>query len=86
MGFGIQISTNPIEGGINISFFIMLAVIAGIAYYALRSISTNKYVVIAIALGLTFFTSGYLQQVGLVMLALGVSRLIEQEITVLTSS
>jgi hypothetical protein len=86
MALGFQIATSPIEGGVNITYFIMLAVIAGFAYYALRSISTNRYVVIAIALALTFFTGGYLQQIGLAVLTLGVSRLMEQELSVITSS
>jgi len=86
MAFGFQISTSPIEGGVNITYFIMLAVVTGLAYYALRSISTNKYVVIAIGIALTLFTTGYLQQIGLGILALGVSRLMEQELKVITSS
>jgi hypothetical protein len=85
MALGFQFSTQEIPGGVNIAYFIMIAIIAGIAYYALRSISTNKYIVIAIAIALALFTGGYLQEVGEVMLALGVSRLMEQELNVLTS-
>jgi len=86
MGFGFQISTSPIEGGINIGYFAMLALMSAVVYYFIRNISTNSYVPIVIGIALTFFTSGYLQQVGLGIIALGVSRLIEKDISIVTSS
>jgi carbon starvation protein CstA len=85
MALGFTFSTEEIPGGVNITYFIMIAVIAGFVYYALRSITTNKYIIIAIAIALALFTGGYLQEIGEVMLALGVSRLMEQELNVLTS-
>ena len=86
MALGFTISTSPISGGVNITYFILLALVAGLIYYMLRSISTNRYVVIAIALAITLFTTGYLQQIGLTLLALGVSRFMEQELVKITSS
>jgi len=62
------------------------ALIVAIAYYFLRSITTNKYVVIAIGVALALFTSGTLQTIGFGILALGISRLMEQEINKIESS
>jgi len=65
---------------------IVFAIITAFVYYMLRSITTNKFVVLAIGVALTLFTTGTLQDVGLGLLALGVSRLMEQDINKLTSS
>jgi len=71
---------------VNPTSIIVDALIVAIAYYFLRNITTNKFVVIAIGVALALFTSGTLQMVGLGVLALGVSRLMEQEINKIESS
>jgi len=81
-----NISTSLNSGGVNITGIAMLALLSAIAYFMLRSITTNKFVVIAIGVALALFTSGYLQAVGQGILALGVSRLMEQEINKIESS
>ena len=65
---------------------VVFAIITAFVYYMLRNITTNKYVVLAIGVALTLFTTGTLQDVGLGLLALGVSRLMEQDIIKVTSS
>jgi len=65
---------------------IVFAIITAFIYYMLRNITTNKYVVLAIGVALTLFTTGTLQDVGLGLLALGVARLMEQDINIITSS
>jgi hypothetical protein len=62
------------------------AIIVAIAYYFLRSITTNKFVVVGIGLALALLTSGTLQTVGFGILALGIARLMEQEIEKIESS
>ena len=62
------------------------ALMVAIAYYFLRSITTNNYVVLAIGIALALFTSGTLQTIGFGILALGVSRLMEKEIKKIESS
>ncbi len=62
------------------------ALIVAIAYYFLRSITTNRFVVIAIGVALSLFTSGTLQTIGFGILALGVARLMEKEIQKIESS
>jgi hypothetical protein len=62
------------------------ALMVAIAYYFLRSITTNKYVVIGIGVALALFTSGTLQTIGFGILALGISRLMEKEIQKIESS
>jgi len=86
MGLGIKVSTTPFTGGVNITYYVLLALVSAFIYYVLRSISTNKYVPIAIGIALTFFTTGYLEQAGLVVLAIGISRLMEQELNLISSS
>jgi len=86
MAFGFQISTTPVEGGVNVTNFIMIAVFSALAYYIVRKITTNKYVALAIGVALALFGYGYLSLVGAGMLALGVSRLMEQEINTIVSS
>jgi len=73
------VTTRPVS-------LIVDALIVAIAYYFLRSITTNKFVVIAIGVALSLFTTGTLQMIGLGVLALGVSRLMEQEINKIESS
>jgi len=82
---GFKISTSPFEGGVNIGYYLMLALMSALLYYVIRSVSTNKYVPIAIGIALSFFATGLLEQVGLGVVALGVSRLMEQELKVITS-
>jgi len=86
MVFGFQISSNPIPSGVNVTALGMLALVSAVVYYMLRNITTNKFVVIAIGVGLALFTSGYLQAIGEGILALGISRLMEQEIKKIESS
>jgi dolichyl-phosphate-mannose--protein O-mannosyl transferase len=62
------------------------ALMVAIAYYFLRSITTNRFVVIAIGVALSLFTSGTLQTIGFGILALGISRLMEKEIQKIESS
>jgi len=62
------------------------ALMIAIAYYFLRSITTNKFVVIGIGIALALFTSGSIQGLGFGLLALGISRLMEQEINKIESS
>jgi len=71
---------------VNPTSIIVDALIVAIAYYFLRNITTNKFVVIAIGVALSLFTTGTLQTIGLGVLALGVSRLMEQEINKIESS
>jgi len=73
------VTTRPVSLIIN-------ALIVAIAYYFLRNITTNKFVVIAIGVALSLFTTGTLQMIGLGVLALSVSKLMEQEINKIKSS
>jgi hypothetical protein len=65
---------------------IVFAIITAFVYYMLRSVTSNKYVVLAIGVALTLFTTGTLQELGLGLLALGVARLMEQDINIIASS
>lgn len=65
---------------------VVFAFVSALVYYMLKNVTTNKFVIIAIGLALMLFTTGSLQTVGLGVTALGVSRLIEQDITKLESS
>jgi len=64
----------------------VFAIISALAYYMLRNVTSNRYVVLAIGVALLLFTSGTLQTVGLGITALGVSNLVEQEVTHVFSS
>jgi len=86
MAFAVEATPNPGTISVNPTSIIVYALLAGIAYYFLRSISSNKFVVIAIGIALTLFTSGTLQLIGEGVLALGVSRLMEEEINKIESS
>ena len=83
---GLTVSTAPFEGGVNITSYLVIGLATAMAYYALRKITTNKYVVLAIALALSFFGYGYLALIGDVLLAIAVSRIIEQDIKLVSSS
>jgi len=67
------VTTKPIS-------IVVDALIVAIAYYFLRTITTNRFVIIAIGLALALFTSGSLQTIGFGILALSVARLMEKEI------
>ena len=71
-GYNI-VTTKPIS-------IVVDALIVAIAYYFLRTITTNRFVIIAIGLALALFTSGSLQTIGFGILALSVARLMEKEI------
>jgi hypothetical protein len=65
---------------------VVFALVSALVYYMIRNISTNKYIPLAIGIVLLLFTSGTLQTIGLGVTALGVSRIVEQEINVIESS
>jgi hypothetical protein len=64
----------------------MFALVTAVTYYALRKITTNSYVVLAIGVGLALLTTGVLQTIGIGLIALGVSRLVDMEIVKIESS
>ncbi len=65
---------------------VIFALVSALTYYMIRKISTNKYIPLAVGIVLLLFTSGSLQTIGLGVTALGVSRLVENEINVIESS
>jgi len=64
----------------------VFALVSAFAYYAIRNISTNNYIPLAVGIALLLFTSGTVQTIGLGITALGVSRLVEKEIKSIESS
>ena len=64
----------------------VFALVSALVYYMIRNISTNKYIPIAVGVVLLLFASGTLQTIGLGVTALGVSRLVEQEVSKIESS
>jgi len=82
---GLTVSTSPFEGGVNITSYLVIGLATAMAYYTLRKITTNKYVVLVIGLALAFFGYGYLALIGDVLLAIAVSRIIEQDIKIVSS-
>ena len=65
---------------------VIFAMVSAFVYYMIRKISTNKYIPLGIGIVLLLFTSGSLQTIGLGVTALGVSRLVEQEVSEIESS
>jgi len=86
MAVGVQAVGNVNGGMVRPIPILVDALIVAIAYYFLRSVTSNKFVVIAIGVALALFTSGTLQTLGFGILALGVSRLMEQEVNKIESS
>jgi hypothetical protein len=64
----------------------VFALVSALVYYMIRNVSTNKFIPIAIGMAMLLFTSGSLQTIGLGVTALGVSRVVEQEINKIESS
>jgi hypothetical protein len=75
----LAIETNPEYNTVATKFILVNALIVAIAYYYLNLFTANKYVVIGIGMALALFGSGALQTIGFGILALGISRLMEQE-------
>jgi len=69
------------------SFSILaIAVISALLYYLLRSFTPNKFIILAIGIIMMLFLNGTLQTVGMGITALGVSRLVSQDLGTLMSS
>lgn len=64
----------------------VFALVSALVYYLLKKISTNKYIPLAIGVVLLLFASGSLQTIGLGVTALGVSKLVENEVKKIESS
>jgi len=64
----------------------VFALVSALVYYLLKKISTNKYIPLAIGVVLLLFASGSLQTIGLGVTALGVSKLVEDEVKKIESS
>lgn len=65
---------------------VIFALVSALIYYMIRNVSTNKYIPLAVGIVLLLFTSGTLQTIGVGVTALGVSRLVEQEVNKIESS
>jgi hypothetical protein len=62
------------------------AIVSALVYYMIRNVSTNQYIPLAIGIALMLFTTGTLQTIGLGVTGLAISRIIDKDIGILTSS